>query len=41
VLGTNELDGASFFASLSVVVFLVVTGIWYFRRTERSFADVI
>jgi lipopolysaccharide transport system permease protein len=27
--------------SILGVVFLVVTGIWYFRRTERSFADVI
>jgi lipopolysaccharide transport system permease protein len=41
VLGTNEVDGRSFIVSISVVVFLVVTGIWYFRRTERSFADVI
>jgi lipopolysaccharide transport system permease protein len=23
------------------VVFLVVTGIWYFRKTERTFADII
>ena len=30
--------------ALSVIVgtaFLVITGIWYFRSTERTFADVI
>jgi lipopolysaccharide transport system permease protein len=27
--------------SLAGVIFLVVTGFWYFRKTERTFADVI
>lgn len=27
--------------SIALVVFLQVTGIWYFRRMERTFADVI
>jgi lipopolysaccharide transport system permease protein len=27
--------------SIGGVIFLVITGIWYFRRTERTFADVI
>lgn len=27
--------------SIGGVVFLLVTGIWYFRKTERTFADVI
>lgn len=26
---------------LSVTAVLVITGLWYFRRTERSFADII
>ena len=26
---------------LGVTVALVLSGLWYFRRTERSFADVI
>ena len=30
-----------FFVSLSLVALLAVSGIWYFRRTEREFADVI
>ena len=28
-----------FFISISVVVFFMVIGIWYFRKTEKSFAD--
>jgi lipopolysaccharide transport system permease protein len=27
--------------SLTVAALLIVTGIWYFRRTERQFADII
>ena len=27
--------------SCAVVVIMLVSGIWYFRRTERSFADTI
>lgn len=27
--------------SIAVAVFLVVTGVWHFRRTERQFADII
>jgi lipopolysaccharide transport system permease protein len=30
-----------FVLSLFLVVILFITGIWYFRRTERTFADVI
>ena len=27
--------------SVTVVALLAISGIWYFRRTERTFADVI
>jgi lipopolysaccharide transport system permease protein len=27
--------------SIAIVAMLIVTGIWYFRKTEKSFADVI
>ncbi|MGA9751828.1 MAG: ABC transporter permease [Acidobacteriota bacterium] len=30
-----------FIASIALVAVLLATGIWYFRRTERTFADVI
>ena len=31
----------SFLISVSVTMILLITGIWYFRRMERSFADII
>ncbi len=30
-----------FLLSLLLVIFFLITGIWYFRKTERTFADVI
>jgi len=30
-----------FVASLATSIILVLTGIWYFRKTERTFADII
>ena len=27
--------------SVVVVILLLITGIWYFRKMERTFADVI
>jgi lipopolysaccharide transport system permease protein len=30
-----------FALSIALVVFFLVSGIWYFRRMERTFADVI
>ena len=35
------LDGAVLATSVAVTAVLLGTGIWYFRRTEREFADVI
>jgi lipopolysaccharide transport system permease protein len=39
--GENVIYWPGFGASLFVVIFLVFTGVWYFRRTERTFADII
>ena len=39
--GDVQLYGAGFLLSLLLVVGLLVSGIVYFRRMERSFADVI
>jgi len=39
--GESELYLPGFFASLGVVAFFLWFGIAYFRRTERSFADLI
>jgi len=39
--GENQIDPRSFGLSLAVTAALLVWGISYFRRTERTFADVI
>jgi lipopolysaccharide transport system permease protein len=39
--GTNVIYWPGQLASVAGVGILVVTGLWYFRKTERSFADVI
>ncbi|MCE0498751.1 MAG: ABC transporter permease [Methylacidiphilales bacterium] len=39
--GRTEVYLPGFFLSLGVAGLLMWFGIWYFRRTERSFADVI
>jgi len=39
--GQNTLYWPGFAMSLVMVILLVWTGIWYFRKTERTFADVI
>jgi lipopolysaccharide transport system permease protein len=42
ILGPEyPIDPRMFVLSVSVNVFLMFLGVWYFRRTERSFADVI
>ena len=39
--GSTAFPSQSLLISLLVVTVLLVTGIWYFRKTERTFADVI
>jgi lipopolysaccharide transport system permease protein len=39
--GANGLYWPGQVASLAGVAVLIVTGLWYFRKTERSFADII
>jgi len=39
--GKVELDWPRFTLSLALVALLFASGIWYFRKTERTFADVI
>lgn len=41
LLGTGVLDGGLVAASSAIVVLLVLSGALYFRRTEKTFADVI
>jgi lipopolysaccharide transport system permease protein len=39
--GRSQIDLPGFCLSVAVVVVLLVAAIWYFRKTERTFADVI
>jgi len=39
--GEPAFDAANLAISLAMMTLLLVTGLWYFRRTERSFADII
>jgi len=39
--GSTTLDWAGFSLSIVLVVVLLITGVMYFRRTEKTFADVI
>src|SRR6185295_18048537 len=41
LLGTGELSLPLVGASVAVVVLLLVGGLFYFRRLERTFADVV
>ena len=39
--GDTELYWSGFLLSMAIVAFFVISGIWYFRKMERTFADVI
>ena len=39
--GQTPLDSRSLLVSVTVVLLLISSGLWYFRKMERTFADVI
>jgi homopolymeric O-antigen transport system permease protein len=41
LLGTNQPPGAMLAVSVAVVVVLLIGGLYYFRRMEQEFADVV
>ncbi len=41
LLGTDTLDTEALLMSVAIAATLLACGVWYFRRTERTFADVI
>jgi lipopolysaccharide transport system permease protein len=41
LLGTPAPDGLSLAVSLSVVALVLVSGLYFFRKTERTVADII
>lgn len=42
IIGENfQINWPGFSISIGIIICLVISGIWYFRKTERTFADVI
>lgn len=42
ILGQNtSMYWPGFLLSIGIVLCLLMSGIWYFRKTERTFADII
>jgi lipopolysaccharide transport system permease protein len=41
ILGEQNLYWPGFFISVVVVALIIISGIYYFRSTERTFADII
>ncbi|MBS0662236.1 MAG: ABC transporter permease [Verrucomicrobia bacterium] len=39
--GAQPLDAGGLLVGILVTVLLLATGLWYFRRTEKGFADII
>ncbi|HEX5083084.1 MAG TPA: ABC transporter permease, partial [Blastocatellia bacterium] len=39
--GQSPLNGAALIASALVTSVFCLSGVWYFRRTEKTFADII
>jgi lipopolysaccharide transport system permease protein len=39
--GESTVYLPGFLLSLGIIVLLLITGVWYFRKTEKTFADVI
>ena len=41
ILGETNFYWPGLYLSVACVLLIIVTGIYYFRHTERSFADII
>jgi len=41
ILGSTAIYWPGFLVSLGLTLLLLASGLWYFRKTERTFADVI
>jgi homopolymeric O-antigen transport system permease protein len=39
--GAVQIYVPGFFLSISVIILFLLLGVWYFRRTEKTFADII
>ncbi|MCK4576037.1 ABC transporter permease, partial [candidate division WOR-3 bacterium] len=41
ILGNKPIDWNSLMISVGMILLIFITGAFYFRRMERSFADII
>jgi lipopolysaccharide transport system permease protein len=41
LLGKGQMDWPMFMVSIIVIALLLITGIFYFHRMEKRFADVV
>jgi lipopolysaccharide transport system permease protein len=41
ILGQSDIYWPGLYISIGTVALLIASGVWYFRKTERTFADVI
>jgi len=41
IIGNTELYVPGFLISVATIALIFVSGLWYFRKTERTFADII
>jgi lipopolysaccharide transport system permease protein len=41
LLGRGDPPGGMMLVSMTVVVIVLISGLFYFRRMERTFADII
>jgi lipopolysaccharide transport system permease protein len=41
ICGTTTLHWESFLLSTTLSILFLILGVWYFRKTEKTFADVI
>ena len=40
-LHTQKFDAGSFFISTGITLFVLLSGLYYFKKTERTFADIL
>lgn len=41
IIGERNIHWSGIYLSVLGVILMIISGVWYFRRTERTFADVI
>ena len=39
--GESQIYLPGLFLSIGLIIFFLILGVWYFRKTEKTFADII